>query len=100
MGTRKATDAQIQYLRILMNEAFSNRYATGNHLDANHLEGTDFAYASKCIADLKAAKERGWIAIVVDTTDRDNATAVRVSEIKARRAAGLPYHKNEKGEWV
>jgi len=83
-----------------MNEAFSNRYATGLCIDSNHLGNVDFAYASKCIADLKAAKERGWTAIVVDTSERDNAVAKRVTEIKARRASGLPYHKNEKGEWI
>ena len=98
MGSRKATDPQIQYLRKLMTEAFAKRYTHGNRLDANHLEGTDFGYASKCIADLKAAKARGWT--VLETVVDDSGVAAKVTEIKARRAAGLPYHKNEKGEWI
>ena len=56
----EATDAQLSYLRILLNEAFAHHYEHGSCLDAHHLDGTSKQYASQIIGELKAAKEKGW----------------------------------------
>lgn len=56
----EATDAQLSYLRRLLNEAFAHHYEHGSCLDAHHLDRTSKQYASQVIGDLKAAKERGW----------------------------------------
>lgn len=56
----EATDAQLSYLRLLLNEAFAHHFEHGSCLDVHHLDGTSKQYASQVIGELKAAKERGW----------------------------------------
>lgn len=59
-----ATDAQIRYLRLLLDEAFAHRYPHRTGYDRNHLgvqcprEGV-----SAAIDELLAAKARGWTAV-------------------------------------
>ena len=55
-----ATDAQICYLRRLLNEAFGKLYNHPFNLDVHHLEGVTKAYASTAISGLVEAKNRGW----------------------------------------
>lgn len=55
-----ASDRQVQYLRILLREAFVAQYKHGTGLDDNHLGGVSAREASAAIDTLKAAKQRGW----------------------------------------
>jgi hypothetical protein len=56
-----ATDAQRDYLRRLLDEAFANHHGTGGtHLDRNHLERVTKAEASEAISKLLAAKRDNW----------------------------------------
>lgn len=55
-----ATDKQIRYLAILLNEAFANLYSHGLCLDPRQLARTTREYASAAIAQLLRAKSRGW----------------------------------------
>ncbi len=60
----RATDAQLSYLRRLLNEAFANRMPGRTGLDAHHLENTTRAQASFAIERLKACKANGWKPLV------------------------------------
>lgn len=55
-----ATDAQISYLGILLDQAFVHHFEHGLCLDRHHLDSIPREHASLAIAALKAAKERGW----------------------------------------
>lgn len=56
-----ATDAQWAYVRRLMNEAFSRRYANVPNIDVHHQPSCyTKAEASADIARLLAAKANGW----------------------------------------
>lgn len=56
----RITGAQESYLKRLLNEAFSNRYAHGLCMDPRRLSACPKAEASAAISALKTAKERGW----------------------------------------
>jgi hypothetical protein len=93
----KITSAQERYLRILCNEAFGKLYPVWNllRIDANHLSGLEFSYASKCIDHLLAAKKRGWTVLEPSAAEiaaeeaRTSAVRVRVAKIKELRALGF-----------
>ncbi len=55
-----ASDAQIGFLKLLLNQAFANRYETKTCLDPRHLDGITRTEASAAISQLKTAKEKGW----------------------------------------
>lgn len=55
-----ATDAQLTYLRRLLDESFSHLYRHNLCLDSHHLDRVTKAYASRAITELVAAKQRGW----------------------------------------
>lgn len=55
-----ATDAQLSYLRTLLDQAFVHHFEHGLRLDRHHLDNMPREHASLAIAALKGAKERGW----------------------------------------
>jgi hypothetical protein len=60
----RATDAQIQYLRRLLDEAFVNLAQLGCGLDRHHLQDTPRKQASFAIERLKACKANGWKPLI------------------------------------
>ncbi len=54
------TPAQIGYLKLLLNQAFANRYTVGLGLDVHHLDGCSKEYASAAIKKLVTAKANNW----------------------------------------
>lgn len=56
-----ATDRQVWYLRLLLNEAFAARYTHGTCYDPNHLnDRMPRADVSAAIDTLVKAKRNGW----------------------------------------
>lgn len=55
-----ATDAQLCYLRRLLDEAFGNRYTHGLCLDRHHLDRVTKSEASSAIDQLLSAKRNDW----------------------------------------
>lgn len=57
-----ASDSQTSYLRLLLNQAFANRYTHGTCLDPRHLDRVTRTEAAAAISQLLAAKTKGWKA--------------------------------------
>lgn len=57
-----ATDAQVHYIRILVREAFANRYTLPYVVDERTLHRMPKGEATKLLDHLLAAKRRGWTA--------------------------------------
>ncbi len=48
-----ATDAQVAYLKTLLDQAFAQRIDNGTNMDRHHLKGVHSDHASQAIATLK-----------------------------------------------